>query len=35
MDNILAKKLPTEIKKIEGELLFGDREATFNPETHV
>ena len=34
VSNIIKKSIP-DIKKIDGEILFGDREATFNPETHV
>ena len=35
IDNILNRTLP-EIKRVDGgNVLFGDREATFNPETHV
>ena len=35
IENILNKTIP-EIKRVQGgEVLFGDHEATFNPETHV
>lgn len=34
ISNIMKRSIP-EIKRIDGEILFGDRENTFNPETHV
>lgn len=34
ISNIMKRSIP-EIKRIDGEILFGDRETTFNPETHV
>jgi hormone-sensitive lipase len=32
--NIMNRTIP-EIKRIDGEILFGDHDSTYNPETHV
>jgi hypothetical protein len=34
ISHIMKRSIP-EIKKIDGEVLYGTHEATFNPETHV
>jgi len=35
-EDIIERRISQEIKRIEGgSVLYGDHEATYNPETHV